>query len=124
MSTTAVAKNTEMRSVQSLEAELAAIKAQHAAMKQERDFWTEQARGFQNHLQIVLRCQGDILAQMAHSAVAPENVHAAIADMGEALRRPLTTVAAVEALAASCRPGTQGQYTATLRGKRNEIESR
>ena len=109
--------------VRELSAQLSTLGIQHAAMKQERDFWTEQARSLQNQLQIVYRTQGDIMKQMAHSAVCPDDVHAAIAQMAEELRRPLTTVAAVEALAAAARDGTQGAYTAVDQSSRKQVAS-
>ena len=90
------------------------LRMQLAAMKIERDFWCEQARVYQNQLQTTLRAQASILEQMAHSAVGADDVHAAIEEMGRELRRPLTTVAAVEALAAAAREGTQGAYTSRL----------
>ena len=83
-----------------------------SAMQQERDFWCEQARVLQNQLQSVFRGQAAILEQMAHNAVMPDDVHAAIADMGAQLRSPLTTVDATVALAAAARKGSQGTYTA------------
>lgn len=91
------------------------LELQLAAMQQQRDFWTEQARTYQNQLQQVFATQASILDQLAKSAVCSEDVVTALDQMGEDLRRPLTTVAAVEALAASCRPGTQGEYTSRAR---------
>lgn len=95
-----------------LKEENARLRVQLSAMQVERDFWSEQARALQNHLQTVMRGQADILAQMARSAVCPDDVHAAVAAMGAELRRPLTTVEATMALAAAARDGTQGRYTA------------
>ena len=91
--------------------EAESLRAQLAAMKVERDFWVEQARALQNHLQTVLRGQASILEQMARSAVGADDVHAAIAQMGQELRQPLTTVEATVALAAAARDGSQGTYT-------------
>ena len=95
-----------------------------AAMQQERDFWCEQARSFQNQLQVVLRGQASILDQMAHSAVCPADVHDEIKRMGEELRRPLTTAGAAAALAAAARVGTQGRFTRTYRGDDPALEDR
>ena len=89
-----------------------------SAMQVERDFWMEQARNIQNHLQTVLRGQANILEQMGRSAVCEDDVHAAIADMGNQLRQPLTTVEATAALAAASRKGSQGAYT-SVSGHRN-----
>ena len=83
-----------------------------SAMQQERDFWCEQARVLQNQLQSVFRGQAAILDQMAHNSVMPDDVHAAISDMGAQLRHPLTTVEAAVALSAASRMGSQGAYTA------------
>lgn len=96
----------------SLDEENAQLRTRLMAMQVERDFWSEQARAIQNHLQTVLRGQATILDQMARSAVCEGAVHAAIEDMGQKLRQPLTTVEATMALAAAARDGTQGQYTA------------
>ena len=87
------------------------LRLQLSAMKIERDFWVEQARTLQNHLQTVLRGQAAILEQMARQAVLPDDVHAAVAQMGRELRQPLKSVEATVALAAAAREGTQGAYT-------------
>lgn len=104
--------------------EAESLRAQLAAMKVERDFWVEQARTLQNHLQTVLRGQASILDQMARSAVGADDVHAAIAQMGQELRQPLTTVEATVALAAAARDGSQGAYTAVGRSSPHRLEAR
>lgn len=98
------------------------LRVQLAAMKVERDFWVEQARTLQNHLQTVLRGQATILEQMAHSAVGADDVHSAIAQMGQELRQPLTTVEATMALATAARDGSQGKYTAVGAAKRQRLD--
>ena len=100
-----------------LAAENAQLRTRLMAMQVERDFWSEQARTIQNHLQTVLRSQASILEQMCRSAVCEGEVHAAIADMSTQLRQPLTTVEATMALAAAARDGTQGNYTAVNAGQ-------
>ena len=105
-----------------IERQMDVVNAQNQQLKVERDFWAEQCRVLQNQLQTVMRGQGVLLEQMARSTVLPDDVHAAIAEMGQQLRQPLTTVAAVEALAASCRHGTQGQYTAVNARKRTVLQ--
>ena len=94
-----------------LAADNAQLRTRLMAMQVERDFWSEQARTIQNHLQTVLRGQASILEQMSRSAVCEGEVHAAIADMSTQLRQPLTTVEATMALAAAARDGSQGNYT-------------
>ena len=100
-----------------LAAENARLRTRLLAMQVERDFWVEQARTTQNHLQTVLRGQATILEQMARGAVCESDVHTAIADMGSQLRAPLTTVEATMALTAAAREGSQGQYTAVNANK-------
>lgn len=92
--------------------EAEALKLKLHAMHMERDFWVEQARTLQNHLQTVLRGQAAIMEQMARSAVAPDDVVAAVDRLALELRKPLTTVEATVALAAVARGGSQGVYTA------------
>jgi len=104
-----------------LQAQIDHLQLKLAAMQQQRDFWTEQARTYQNQLQIVFGTQATILEQLSKSAVCTEDVHVAIASMAADLRNPQTTVAAVEALAASCRPGTQGRYTPLRQGQPQRI---
>ena len=95
-----------------LEAEIAQLRIKLSAMQVERDFWVEQSRTLQNHLQTVMRGQASIMEQLARSAVCEDDVQAAIAGMAQQLRQPLTTVEATMALASSAREGSQGQYTA------------
>ncbi len=118
------ARRKEQRSEQpkplSLTEENTQLRTRLMAMQVERDFWSEQARTIQNHLQTVLRSQATILDQMARSAVREDDVHAAIADMGQQLRQPLTTVEATMALAAAARDSSQGKYTAVNSSKPNK----
>lgn len=100
--------------------QIANLELRLSAMQVERDFWCEQARSIQNHLQTVMRGQSAILDQMARSAVCPDDVHAAIASMGAQLRQPLTTVEATAALAAAAREGSQGSYTAVNQSARHK----
>ncbi|MFG5779867.1 hypothetical protein ACFIQF_22635 [Comamonas sp. J-3] len=104
-----------------LESQVKNLELKLAAMQQQRDFWTEQSRTYQNQLQIVFGTQASILEQLAKSSVCTEDMHVAIANMAADLRKPQTAVAAIEALAASCRPGTQGRYTALNQDKTQRI---
>ena len=92
------------------------LKANLRALRVERDFWVEQARTLQNHLQTVLRGQASILEQMANYAVDPDSVATAIEETARDLRKPLTSVEAVRALTATL-TGAQGKYTAVNSGQ-------
>ena len=87
------------------------LRLEIAALKVERDFWVEQARNLQNHLQTVMRGQAAMLEQMARGGIQESEVLQSIAQVQQELRQPLTSVEAVAALTASIRPGTQGTYT-------------
>lgn len=88
------------------------LRLELAALKVERDFWVEQARNLQNHLQTVMRGQAAMLEQMGRGPIHESDVHAAIQQVAQELREPLTTVEAIAALTAGQRHGTQGAYTA------------
>lgn len=105
-STLAVARNMLPTS------EAARLRLELAALKVERDFWVEQSRNLQNHLQTVMRGQAAMLEQMGRGPIHESDVHAAIQQVAQELREPLATVEAIAALTASQRPGTQGSYTA------------
>lgn len=90
------------------------LRLQLSALKMERDFWVEQARTLQNHLQAVLRGQATILEQLARQSVSPDDVKDVIQQLSSELRKPLTTVDATVALCAAVREGTQGTYTPAL----------
>lgn len=92
--------------------EAARLRLELAALKVERDFWVEQARNLQNHLQTVMRGQAAMLEQMGRGPIHESDVHAAIQQVAQELREPLTTVEAIAALTAGQRSGTQGAYTA------------
>lgn len=93
------------------------LRLELAALKMERDFWVEQARNLQNHLQTVMRGQAAMLEQMARGGIQESEVMQSIAQVQQELRQPLTSVEAVAALAASIRPGTQGAYTPVHSGE-------
>ena len=87
------------------------LRLEVAALKIERDFWVEQARNLQNHLQTVMRGQAAMLEQMARGGIQESEVLQSIEQVQQELRQPLTSVEAIAALTASIRPGTQGAYT-------------
>lgn len=91
--------------------EIERLKAQLAVKTQECEFWTEQARNYQNHLQIVMRGQASMLEQMARSSMTADDVQQCVAQVSAELRRPLTSIEATKALVSSVRKDTQGAYT-------------
>ena len=96
--------------------EVPRLRLELAALKVERDFWVEQARNLQNHLQTVMRGQAAMLEQMAKGGIQETEVLQSIALVQHELRQPLTSVESVVALTATMRPGTQGAYTAVHAG--------
>ena len=55
------------RTLADAERDIEVLRAKLAVVEQEREFWTEQARNFQNHLQVVMRGQAAMLEQMAEA---------------------------------------------------------
>ena len=88
--------------------------------KQECEFWTDQARNLQNHLQTVMRGQANMLEQMARSSMTADDVQACVEKVACELRQPLTQIEATKALVSSVRKDTQGAYTA-VNSKKKEF---
>ena len=107
------------RTLADAERDIERLKAQLIVKGQECEFWTEQARSLQNHLQVVMRGQASMLEQMARSAITADDVQACVDQVACELRQPLTSIEATKALVSSVREGTQGAYTA-VRGHKEE----
>ena len=102
------------REIARLEREVERKKAELAIKGQEREFWTEQARSYQNHLQTVMRGQAAMLDQMARTSMTADDVQQCVAQVSAELRQPLTSIEATKALVSSVREGTQGAYTSRI----------
>lgn len=102
------------RDIERLEREIERQKAQLVVKGQECEFWTEQARNFQNHLQTVMRGQAAMLEQMARTSMTADDVQQCVAQISHELRQPLTSIEATKAVISSVRDGTQGAYTSRL----------
>ena len=104
------------RTLADAERDIEVLRAKLAVVEQEREFWTEQARNFQNHLQTVMRGQAAMLEQMARTSITADDAQQCVAQISHELRQPLTSIEATKAVISSVREGTQGAYTArTLR---------
>lgn len=101
------------------ERDIEVLRAKLAVVEQEREFWTEQARSYQNHLQVVMRGQASMLEQMARSNMTAADVQACVDQVADELRQPLTQIEATKAVISSVREGTQGAYTAVA-GRKKE----
>ena len=108
------------RTLADAERDIERLKAQLIVKGQECEFWTEQARNFQNHLQTVMRGQAAMLEQMARTTMTADDVQACVDQVACELRQPLTQIEATKALVSSVREGTQGAYTA-VRGKKEYL---
>lgn len=113
-------KAAKKRTLADAERDIQRLLAKIAVVEQEREFWTEQARNLQNHLQVVMRGQASMLEQMSRTSMTADDVKACVAQVSSELRVPLTSVEATKALVSSVREGTQGNYTLT-RSKVREI---
>ena len=102
------------REIARLEREIERKKAELAIKGQEREFWTEQARNYQNHLQTVMRGQASMLEQMARTSMTADDVQQCVAQVSAELRQPLTSIEATKAVISSVREGTQGAYTSRI----------
>ena len=91
------------------------LKAQVEMLQAEAQFWSNQCISLQNHLQTVMRGQGQMLQQMARSGMTSEDVKACVNEVREQLARPLTSIPAVQALVSMAKPDTQGAYTARIK---------
>lgn len=102
------------RTLADAERDIEVLRAKLAVVEQEREFWTEQARNFQNHLQTVMRGQASMLDQMARTSMTADDVQQCVAQISHELRQPLTSIEATKAVISSVREGTQGAYTSRL----------
>ena len=102
------------RTLADAERDIEVLRAKLAVVEQEREFWTEQARNFQNHLQTVMRGQAAMLEQMARTSMTADDVQQCVAQVSHELRQPLTSIEATKAVISSVREGTQGAYTSRL----------
>ena len=107
------------RTLADAERDIQRLLAKIAVVEQEREFWSEQARALQNHLQTVMRGQAAMLDQMARTSMTADDVQQCVAQVSAELRQPLTSIEATKALVSSVREGTQGAYTA-VGGKKRE----
>lgn len=94
------------------------LEAKIEAMKIERNFWVEQGKMLQNQLQTWQKMYADLYDQLGRGVVTDSTLKENLAMASDALREPLTSVAAIEALVSSQKPDTQGSYT--NKGGRNE----
>ena len=93
-----------------------------AMVEQEREFWTEQARNLQNHLQTVMRGQASMLDQMARTSMTSDDVIQCVNQVSAELREPLTQIEAAKALISMAKPDTQGTYTAVKQKNTKVLE--
>ena len=91
-------------------------------IEQEREFWTEQARNLQNHLQTVMRGQASMLDQMARTSMTADDVLQCVHQVSAELREPLTQIEAAKALISMAKPDTQGTYTAVKQKNTKVLE--
>ena len=99
------------RTLADAERDIQRLLAKIAVVEQEREFWSEQARALQNHLQTVMRGQAAMLDQMARTTMTADDVQQCVAQVSAELRQPLTSIEATKAVISSVREGTQGAYT-------------
>lgn len=108
------------RTLADAERDIERLKAQLVVKGQECEFWTEQARNYQNHLQVVMRGQAAMLEQMARTSMTADDVQQCVAQISHELRQPLTSIEATKAVISSVREGTQGAYT-PVNSKKKEL---
>ena len=109
------------RTLADAERDIEVLRAKLAVVEQEREFWTEQARNYQNHLQTVMRGQAAMLDQMARTSMTADDVQQCVAQVSAELRQPLTSIEATKAVISSVRDGTQGAYTAVMGQDRKSV---
>lgn len=109
------------RTLADAERDVQRLLAKIAVVEQEREFWSEQARALQNHLQTVMRGQAAMLDQMARTSMTAEDVQQCVAQASAELRQPLTQIEATKAVISSVREGTQGAYTAVAGQKKEYL---
>lgn len=105
---------TKKRTLADAERDIQRLLAKIEIVEQEREFWSEQARSLQNHLQVVMRGQAAMLDQMARTSMTADDVKDCVAQISFELRQPLTSIEATKAVIASVRDGTQGNYTTRI----------
>ena len=109
------------RTLADAERDVQRLLAKIAVVEQEREFWSEQARALQNHLQTVMRGQAAMFDQMARTSMTADDVQQCVAKVSHELRQPLTSIEATKALVSSVREGTQGAYTAVAGQKKEYL---
>ena len=102
------------RTLADAERAIEVLRAKLAVVEQEREFWSEQVRNYQNHLQTVMRGQAAMLEQMARTSMTADDVQQCVTQVSHELRQPLTSIEATKAVISSVREGTQGAYTSRL----------
>lgn len=107
------------RTLAEAERDIEVLRSRLAVVEQEREFWTEQARNYQNHLQVVMRGQAAMLEHMARTTMTADDVQQCVAQVSHELRQPLTQIEATKAVISSVRENTQGAYT-PVNGKKKE----
>ena len=107
------------RTLADAERDIERLKAQLADKGQECEFWTEQARNFQHHLQTVIRDKAAKHDKMARTSMTADDVQQCVAQVSHELRQPLTQIEATKAVISSVRENTQGAYT-PVNGKKKE----
>ena len=76
------------RTLADAERDIQRLLAKIAVVEQEREFWSEQARALQNHLQTVMRGQAAMLDQMARTSMTADDVQQCVAQVSAELRQP------------------------------------
>ena len=84
------------RTLADAERDIQRLLAKIAVVEQEREFWSEQARALQNHLQTVMRGQAAMLDQMARTSMTADDVQQCVAQVSAELRQPLTSIEATK----------------------------
>lgn len=111
------------RTLADAERDIQRLLAKITIVEQEREFWSEQARQLQNHLQAVMRGQAAMLDQMARTSMTADDVKQCVEQVSSELRQPLTQIEATKAVISSVREGTQGSYTALMGARAKELLS-
>lgn len=103
-----------------LDRTVAILTMERDAMQRERDFWVNQARALQNHVQMWQTMYSGLLKEIAQGEVRPD-VSGAVDLATKALAVPLTSVEAIRSLTAQMQPSTQGAYSVRGAGEREEV---
>lgn len=111
--------------IRHLEAEVRRLQAKLDAMVLEREFWVEQSRSLQNHLQNQQRMYSSLLNQLGRSGgVTDAELAENLSMLKDDLLEPITGVEAVRALTAGLSGGCQGEYTAVATNKGKRLEKK